>query len=91
MRTRANSKNCLLDTAYREESYLQDQQDFNNDKSSNSSYDPYHHHHRNSRHDKLVDKTHINEVFDTSTVIAGDGNNSPHKSAIPRRDSSCSD
>jgi serine/threonine protein kinase len=30
-------------------------------------------------------------VFDTSTVIADGGPQSPGKSAIPRRESSCSD
>jgi hypothetical protein len=39
----------------------------------------------------LVDKTHINDVFDTSTVIADGVPQSPGKSAIPRRDSSGSD
>ena len=41
---------------------------------------------------KLVDKTHINDVFDTSTVVLAEGPPSPGKSAIPRRrESSCSD
>lgn len=41
-----------------------------------------------------VDRTHINEALDTSTVVLaeGEGSYSPHKSAIPRlRESSCSD
>ena len=47
----------------------------------------------NSRHERLVDKTHINDVFDTSTMIMPllDGTNSPHKSAIiPRQECSSS-
>jgi len=49
-------------------------------------------HSRSKNGVKLVDKTHINEVFDTSTMVLAMGEPSPGKSAIPRRsDSSCSD
>ena len=76
---------------YREESYINDH--FVEKESlvdGNSQKQTVHSRSKNGM--KLIDKTHINDVFDTSTVEVPEGAPSPGKSAITRhRDSSCSD
>jgi len=72
---------------YREESYIHDNFIEKEDDITQDKIPPQA---KNAM--KLVDKTHINDVFDTSTVVVAEGAPSPGKSAITRhRDSSCSD